>query len=501
MLLGICMAISLCTYQNYGASWDEDIQRTIGLTSYKYVFEGDNALDSYIERDHGVGFELPLVMIEKTLHLEDMRDILLMRHLVSNLFFMVCMYCGYVLALRLFRNQWLALLCFLVLVFHPRIYPHSFFNTKDVPFLGAIMIVLMLAESAFRKQKWHLHLLLGIACGYATSIRILGITPVAILGMFYIIDFIGNKETRKATATHLLLLGAGFCVAVYACWPMLWHEPLHNFAEAYESLSKFRWENPVLLNGESVLSTQLPWYYIPEWFGITMPEIWLAAGVITMTITIAAFARRPKSFLIKTKQRNFLLYGMLIFIPVLSVILLHSVVYDDWRHLYFIYPAFVMFVIAGVQQTLNGKSWMRLATIALMSLQLADVAFFTIRNHPNSQTYFNRLVWHGNEYLRYRFELDYWGCTFKKGYEEILARDSSYNIKVAGFWMVGPYTNNYDLLPATDRVRITLTGNTDEANYYMTNFRGHKEDYFQFGPVFYELKVQGSTIMRIYKIR
>ena len=58
MVWVIALIVSLCTYQDYGVSWDEPIQRTIGEVSYNYIFHQDPTLHTYIERDPGVGFEL-----------------------------------------------------------------------------------------------------------------------------------------------------------------------------------------------------------------------------------------------------------------------------------------------------------------------------------------------------------------------------------------------------------------------------------------------------------
>src|SRR6185503_8756836 len=134
LLLLVAIVIGLCTYQYYCISWDEPIQRGIDNVSYNYAFHGDQSLKTYIDRDLGTGFELPLIFIEKTLKLTDSRDIYLMRHLVTHLLFLVSVFCGYILSLRLFKNQAIAILGFILLAFTPRIYAHSFFNTKDIPF-------------------------------------------------------------------------------------------------------------------------------------------------------------------------------------------------------------------------------------------------------------------------------------------------------------------------------------------------------------------------------
>ena len=175
VLLVVFVITSLCINKDYGMSYDEPTQRDMGYVSYNYITIGDTALNSYIDRDHGVGFELPLVWIEKTLGYTDTRDIYLMRHQVSSLFFICSMFCGYLLALKLFKDKWLASLGYLMLVLHPRIFAHSFFNTKDVPFLAVFVIGLLFLWCAFNKKKVYRYVLFGIACGYAESILVMGV--------------------------------------------------------------------------------------------------------------------------------------------------------------------------------------------------------------------------------------------------------------------------------------------------------------------------------------
>jgi Dolichyl-phosphate-mannose-protein mannosyltransferase len=183
VLLVICIFIALSVYKDYGISWDENAQRKIGALTYDYITKGDKTLLTYEMRGLGTGFELPLIYVEKWLGYEDRHDIFPARHLVTHLFFLIGVFCGYILALRLFKNQFLACLTFLMLAFHPRIYAHSFFNTKDIPFLAAVLIALLIAQVAFEKNKALWFLLLGLTCGYATSIRAMGVIFAPIISI------------------------------------------------------------------------------------------------------------------------------------------------------------------------------------------------------------------------------------------------------------------------------------------------------------------------------
>src|SRR5690349_5207993 len=84
---GVLVFLVILLYKDYGISWDEPIQWGIGTAAYEYAHFGDKAYLQMTDRIYGVAFEYPLVLIQRTLHLEDSRDIFLMRHLIQGLFF------------------------------------------------------------------------------------------------------------------------------------------------------------------------------------------------------------------------------------------------------------------------------------------------------------------------------------------------------------------------------------------------------------------------------
>jgi len=490
--------ISLLVYKDYGLGYDEVIQRLVGITNYEYIFHNDQTLKTIEFRDLGAGFELPLVFIEKLFNLDDSRDIFMTRHLVTNLFFLFSVFCGYVLALRLFKDQYIACLCFILLAFHPRIYAHSYFNTKDIPFLSMFIIVFLLCQVAFEKNKPVWYLLLGFGCGYATSIRAMGILLVPCITLFFLIDFFRSRYLKGdslKTAKNFAVFIVGFCGLLYLCWPILWSNPIHYFIEEFKSLSHINWDGEVLLAGKSIRSNMLPWYYVPVWFSITMPELWLLLGVAGFGWVIFSFARRPLSFLLNTPDRNYLLYLACFTIPVIAVLALNSINYDDWRHLYFIYPSFVMLVLYVVNKLAVGKK--RLIVWGVCALQICLTAFFMIRYHPYQEVYFNNLISHNKEYLRNNYDMDYWSCSFKQGLEYLLDADKSKTISInCSDEMV--LKNSIILLPEEDRKRIQFNS-YDKADYFITNYRNHPYDFPSYETKF-SITVLNSTILSIFKI-
>ncbi len=500
ILFVLCIVLGLATYQDYGIGWDEHVQREMGQISYNYVFKGDQTLLTHLERDHGVGVEVPLIMIEELLDISKPRDIYLMRHLVSHLFFLVCMFAGYLLFLRLFKKQWLACLGLLMLVFYPRIYAHSFVNTKDVPFAAMFLVSLACIERAYATGRRGWYILAGIACGYMTSIRIMGVMLVGLMAGFLILEIIKriiDKQSPKRAGIGLLLFLICFCGALIATWPLLWTNPIGYFVEAFQSMSRFRWEGEVLLHGASFDQTEIPWYYIPLWIVITLPHVWLLLGVAGLILTSVLALKHPIEYLFLPRKRFLLLCLISVVLPIAAVIALKSVVYDDWRHLYFIYPPLVVLMLFAINVAWEKFPARRSLVITIPGIELLIVGAFFVKNHPYTNVYFNRLVSHEEEYLRKHHDLDYWGMSIKQGYEYILEHDDRNEIRVAH--STPPVGLNLNILTDHQRERIKLVPESASPDYYITTFRNHPEDYPW--PVFHKVKVLNSSILTVYNLK
>ena len=145
--------LALFTYKEYGMSWDEQTQRYIGERYCSYVFENDTTFYDFPDRDHGGIFEMALIGVEKLVGSSNEEIIYTTRHLVSHLFFLGCSAFIYFLVYRLFKQQYLALIAFLLLVLNPRIYAHSFFNSKDLPFLGVCVVLLFVLYTCLHRYQ------------------------------------------------------------------------------------------------------------------------------------------------------------------------------------------------------------------------------------------------------------------------------------------------------------------------------------------------------------
>lgn len=497
----VTLILGIIVYKDYGMGWDEPLQRGPALLSWDYVFHGKMDLFTTETDNHGAGFEMVLLAFEKGMNITDTRELYIMRHIVTHILFLLSSFAGYVLVYRLFRDKWIASLGFLMFTFAPRIYAHSYFNSKDLPFLCMVLIGLAFTQLAMDKRKWWWFVLAGLAFGYGTGIRIMGILYGLLVGLLLLIDLIMKMKEKQKPTDILIQMGvftAAFCGMLYTSWPYLWRNPVAKFAESFGALAHFKFQGSVFFQGQFIPAPELPWTYIPTWFIISTPILWLIAGTIGLVWITINFVREPKKFMPNGNERNFMFYVLCFMGPLIAVIGMHSVVYDDWRHLYFVFPPFVLLGLYAINR-LYIMQKMKWVALGICGAQFLLIANFMVMNHPNEQVYFNSLVKQDDEYLRGQYELDYWGCSFKQALDNIAESDTSSLIKVAGNWAF-PLNNNVMILPKDVRKRFIVINEPDKADYFLTNFRLHPGDYPS-NNVFYELQICHSTVMRAYRIK
>ncbi|MGA3014856.1 MAG: glycosyltransferase family 39 protein [Bacteroidales bacterium] len=496
------LASGLVVFSNYGIAWDEPLQRDIGLRSYNYIFKGDTTLNDFKNRDYGVAAELPLVFLEKALRLKDSRSIYLVRHLATHLFFLLSAFTFYFLIFFLYRDKTLGVFGYLMLLLSPRIYAQSFFNSKDIPFMCMFIFCFLVCAVTFRDRKFRNFIILGILSGLLIDIRIMGIIVPAIVTLLFLVDIISGSQRKEMIIRYLVYLAVTVVVVILA-WPWLWKDPAGHFRIAFANMSKFRWDNNVLIYGDFVRASKVGWKYLPRWFGLTTPIVYLILGTIGILSLAWRFLKKPLNFITQTTDRNQLIYMACVAGPVISVILLHSILYDAWRQMYFIYPSFLLLAIYGLYSLLNTRLFSgdlpKLIVSILLIGSLAGTGYTMIISHPFEDVYFNILLPKKNNYLRITFELDYWGTSYRKALEYILNHnDSRYlNIKVGN--LAGVH-NSY-MLKQDDRARICFVEDDLRADYFITDYRWHPFDFsYPKEKKIFSITIQNSEICSAWKL-
>lgn len=494
----LLLALGFSAYNDYGIAWDEPLRYEAGHVVFDYLVSG-KSVPSRVTDDHGLVFELILAGIEKLSSARDSRDIYLQRHLVSHLFFLLGVFGFYLLIKRHLKSDTLALLGAGMLALSPRIYAHSFFNTKDIPFMVMMIFSLYSFVRAFEARSAVWLIIHGIFCGLLASIRIIGIMMLVFTLSFIIIDYLLNRRSR-----NLLVLAfpymAVFTLTLVATWPFLWADPLRRFAVAMRSLSSYPWQGKVLYFGLFYKASELPWHYAPVWMAVTTPVVYSAGFLVGSAWSVRDLVKNLAASFTDPTLRNTMLFLLCFFAPLLAVIARDSVLYDGWRHLYFIYPCFLLLAITGIAkigEALKGhRAYLGLLG-GILAFSLASTGFSMLRDHPYEHVYFNFLLPRRGEYLRKNWEQDYWGLSYRRALEQILSIEAGENIKVAA--NTDPGEENALILEKPGRDRLRFVEEAAASDYFISNYRWHPEAYTQ-GTEVFRVKIQGSRIVSVFRM-
>ncbi len=252
--------------------------------------------------------------------------------------------------------------------------------------------------------------------------------------------------------------------------------------------------------GNAVSGKEIGWKYGITWFLISNPLVYLLIGFTGTALLIFYFIKKPVSYLTDKSKRNNLLYIGFFACPLLVTILAHSELYDAWRHLYFIYPSFIMLGIFGLHELFKTKA--EKAIIAVIFISTGLVAYFMVSNFPFETVYFNELVRSKEpEYLKKRFDLDYWGISYRQGMEYVLKTNKAAKINIIGYSNSPVFYNSLVLKPE-DRERIQNVQDTAIADYFFTNYRNHPQDFsYPDSKICYSIKILNSSVLTIYKLK
>lgn len=510
----LCLSIYLSAliagiliYPDYGVSIDEESQREIGLQAYNYVRGNNPEYINFAFRDHSPGFEWPLIFIEKLFNITDYREIFLARHIASFIIYITIMLSGYTLTYRLFGNKLLACFVYITLAFNPLLFAHAFFNPKDTPALCMYMLTLATVHKAFTGKKHYLFFILGLVCGYSACVRIMNLVIAAPVMLMLFIDLIDTLKSKHRNVqvpilkSGLFLLGTGAALCI--CWPVFWSKPLHNLAYVLERYSHYKWENEVLFNGKLVLSTQLPWTYIPVWFIVTTPEIIILLGLAGIIILAFLLLTQPKQYFLTPSNRVLTISFFSLLLPLLMVFITKPVLYDSWRHMFFIYAPFVVLMAFALNKLLKSKA--RKILGLLCTVQVGMLLFFIANNHPFQQVYFNHFVSHKKDYLYRHFELDYWGVSNKHALDWLAKHADKPVIHLNQDYWQFVLRLNIDFMGEEGKQRFRTVSDIQDVDYYVEFFRTYpyKQPSAEYpnARIVHEEYVLNSPVYRIVKMR
>ncbi len=460
----------LFAFDDYGISSDEPMALWFGYHTYGYLFLGRPPPDFPDWSFYGPAWHTFLAIGNELIGSPGGRVMWLFRHFLNFSLFFAGIIAFYFLAKRCVKNWTFALLAAAFLMLSPRMFAHAFTNPKDLPamvfFLFAIATMFVFLE----RRSMVTAALHALCCGLIISMRMFGlIVPLLTIAFLILPPLLSNPRSRndvsrslRDAGVYLLLL----CLLTIAVWPVLWDaNPLTRFLDAFTNTSSR--QGGGFYFGQLV--TANPWHYLPVWIFITTPVLYSLAFVIGCMLVLRDIFRNPLNALREKTDLTLLAW---FFLPVAALLLLRIGIFDEWRHVLFIYPAFLLIGMRGLEWAL-GKlhEWRtrigsRVLT-GIIALSMLSTAWWMISRHPFQYMYFSI----PSRFVQGNFELDYWSLGSRAGLQWILDHDRTPVVKV---YPAGRITRiASDLLPLNGWARIEWT-DPDKADYIVDNFRANK---------------------------
>ena len=513
-LCALFLAVGVAVVDDYGQSLDEADHREIAADNLDFILGRRGFEDSgniwkrpkeHHNRYYGIAFDLPLLLVERALGLADSRDVHLSKLILTHAFFLFGGFCCWLLAHRLFQSRLLATFAMLFFLLHPRLYAHSFFNTKDIPFASMFMAALLLTHWAFARGAPRVFLACGAGVGVLVNLRPMGLTLFAAVLAMQALDFMraSTREERK----RILQAGGAFVLAaaltLYAASPYLWADPAAFFASV-ETLAKHPNRAIELFQGEFIDGWDPPMRYLPVWFSISTPPAVLLLGLAGAAWILRQGAERPAEALGNGPLRFALLLGACFAAPIAAVALLGATLYNGWRHLHFIHAPFSLLAAFGLHWLASRNSRQRAGAYGLAAVGLAAVVASMVAIHPYQHLYFNFLVDRTTpERLRSQYQMDYWGTAVRDGLKHLLERYPQSPIHVIS--LHAKIDRLAATLPEADRRRIKRNpAPSGFHSFYIGGYpwRRGSGDPAQgsFAPSLHDLRIYNSTFLTVAAI-
>ena len=421
----IFLLTSLLVLDDYGVSMDEAMQRDHGRVMLTW-WSDQLGVDTYrLEKLYrampAYGMFMPATSLaaEIVLGLQDSQFAYFrLRHLLQFfLFFGACLAFYRLLRYRWPQKPWFPLLGTAMLVLSPRIFAHSFFDPKDEVMLSLYTIatytlVRFLTKRTRESLLWH-----AIATGFLLGSRQASLLiPVA---TYTVVLYEVLSKDRERSGLIQLLPYTLLAVAIGAFWnPYLYMESGDGLAQSLTNVTNYvQWDGMVLFAGETLNPGTLPWYYLPQWIGLTTPLVYIPLILLGSFAVVRQVLQSLGKFKLfgKADSRADLILLALTVTPLVGAILLEARLYQGWRHLFFIYPGLIYLAVVGFSYLFRLRpGWTAGVVGAGMVLTLITM----VRIHPHQQVYFNETVWYGPSLLD-QYELDFWGVSYRSAFKEL----------------------------------------------------------------------------------
>jgi hypothetical protein len=316
------------------------------------------------------------------------------------------------------------------------VYGNLFFTPIDVPFLFAMtwatLAIIVMASRVV--PSWPATISTGLLTGLAIATRSSGvITHAYLFGAMLLCGLEAIFRPGTSTRSDLLRIGMRTCFALaiawitaIALWPWLQiGNPFSQFKVAFLYFTNHPTSFEMPFWGKMILTTALPWFYIPGQLTARLPVgflLLLVTGVLFglagtfgfLRAILEAFARHAMArcqaaALVLARSRCHLIVWAAAILPIGFIIVRHSTLYDGIRHVLFVIPMLAVIAAMGFLRLLPLFDRLPVISAAIGGAYVGAAMWTLAVLHPLEYVATNVLA--GGVAGAYgRFDLDYWSA-------------------------------------------------------------------------------------------
>jgi len=439
-----------------------------------------------------------LAFLEIIFDIKDKKDIFLFKHYFLFFIFFISLISFFSICNHRFSNWKYGILGVLILFLSPRIFANSIYNNLDIPFMSFMIISLNCGLSLLKKINLKNIILFSFFSAIAIDIRLMGmIMPCIIIFILFLNTIVKTKNYKNffSSAFYIMILTLLFVIIT---WPMLWEDPIKNLINVFNNLANHPLTGYNLFLGSLVPISETPWHYVPIWILATTPLTYsfiFLIGVVKFTNDI--FHKKNIDLFLKD-----LTFILIFFSPILAIITLNSSLYDGWRHMYFIYPCFVILGLIGIEWVFktikNNKLYYLIQFIIIFSL--FNTGYWMVKNHPHQNVFFNKFV---RTNVNKIFVLDYIAASYKVNLDHLVENEKKNKYYIFNSSETKLF---YPLFSLKDEIRLKfIVSKKENAEYWITNHHFDKEtyddDFYKKYEILNEVIVDGNKINSLFKVK
>lgn len=419
-LMAVGMLVVAATAADYGVAWDDYVQTRYGELCLDYFLSGgrDKSCNDFLDlKFYGPGLEM---VVAAAARLNPAR-LIEIRHVL----------CGAIALLvvvplvgfgRLLGKPWIGILAAVALGLTPVFYGHAFVNSKDVPFaIGFTWSMFALAAMFARgTYRWREIVVCGLCIGATMSLRPGG---AALLLAIYATTAIwcdlfpraGGRTTNRTLLKQAALALVAWGVMVLP-WPWAHENPWLHPLQAIRVASQFHVVVPVLFEGRTIPSDELPRHYLLSLLGLTTPPAILLLAGYGLSRGAASRWRKwgqPRTVVL-------VVTALWLLVPLVLFVVLRPNAYDGLRHFLFVLPAVAIWSAYGCERLWSRLplGWQRPVLAGVLGTAAALQVQSHVRLHPYQMTYFNFLAG-GVAGAADRYDTECWLTSYKEAIEWI----------------------------------------------------------------------------------